>query len=99
MSWARWGSSRVLRDNRETFDVITVTSSSIVSEIKSVGSKGAETKSLNLFAIKAFAPNRHMLPRPPPNAVCFCGICVLCSPFVQGPYAAKLAEFSRVYPS
>jgi hypothetical protein len=101
VSWARCGSSRVLRDNGDTFDVITVTSSSIVSEINLVGFKGAETKSLNLYAIDAFAPPRHILPRPPPNAVCFCGNCVLCSPcpFVQGPYATKLAEFSRVYAS
>ena len=98
-SWAKFGICCDLRVTVETFDVITVTSSLRVREINWVGSKGAETKSLHLFAIDAFAPPCHMLPLPPPNMPCFWGNCVLCCPFVHGPYAAKLAEFLRVYPS
>jgi hypothetical protein len=84
---ARSGSSVDRFAKRETFDVMTVASSSKVYAINWVGSKGAETKSLNLCANDAFSPNRHMGPRPPPNIACFWGNCVLCCPFVQGPYA------------
>ncbi len=75
--------------------VTTVTSSSTEYEMSWVGSKGAETKSLNLFAMGASAPTSQKLPGPPPKD-CFWGNWVLCCPFVQGPYAAKLAAFSRV---
>ncbi len=79
----RWGTGRVPR----AFDVFTVTSSLTASVIRWVGSKGTETKLLNLFAMFASAPPCHMLPRPPPE-YCFCGNCVfmlaLCARAVHG---------------
>jgi hypothetical protein len=92
VSEEKFGAGRVPR----AFDAFTVTSLSTASVISWVGSKGAaETKSLNLCASNASAPPCHMLPCPPPK-YCFCGNCVLCCPFVPGPYMAKLTAFLRV---
>ena len=58
-SWARHVGSSTSGLLVETFDVITVTSSSTAYDTIWVGYKGAETKLLNLFAMGAFAPPCH----------------------------------------
>ncbi len=73
------------------FDVITVMLSSLpLLQAKStlVGSRGAETKSLNLCDMLSSAPPRHVG-----------GNWVLCCPFVLDPYTPYNAAFSQVDPT
>jgi hypothetical protein len=82
-------SSSWLTGRGETFEAVTVMSSLFAvlhTNRNWVGSRGAETKLLHLFVIDSSAPPCHMG-----------GNCVLCWPFVLGPYAGYVAAFSLFY--